>query len=425
MMNIARAGAILAPPRWLVVMILHVRRYLHHPAPRAILLRGGLVAGHMAVLFGLAFMLGLDSFGAAIVLWGLALVGATLLGLGGPLILLARLGGGQGMHPVAVLMLCFGLPGGLAAAAYPVLSVVWAGVPWAAVLAAGLAIHLAACLASILRAMGSVHLSMVLRDGAPVCALGLAGMVQADAGAMMWLAAIALGLSCGLIALICLRQAALHRIIGRGKPRGMVDVGLWASSVMGMALAQVDIILGGQFLTPEQIGVYALVRRLANLVALPISVATWVNAGPISAAHAASDTAALQRASTAGADIAIWPGVALAVLILPLAWWLPVSALPVLLALVGGTLVQLVFAQGITVASLTGRGNLAARARLAGVVCYLAGATAFAPLDPLGNALAYVLGTSLCGALLWMWLWRGTGVNTLAFHKGARAWRMS
>ncbi len=380
----------------------------------------------MVVVLGLAFVLGLDRFGALIVLWGLALVAATLLGFGGPLVLLARLGDGRGMHPFAVLALCLGLPGLAAMLTLPLLPLIWAGVPWGAVLAAALAIHLVACLGSVLRALGSLHLSMALRDGAPVLALGLAGLSQGDAGAILWLAATILAVICLGAICACLRDPRLQQIIGRDRPFGGWEPGLWASAILGMVLAQVDIILGGQMLSAEQIGIYALLRRLANLVALPVTVATWVSAGPISAAHAASDRAALQTASVAGAGVALWPGLALAAVILPVAaWFVPGLPVPVLLVLLGGAMIQLVFAQGITVASLTGHGHLAAWARLAGLLGYLGIALSLTPLDPLHNAAAYVLGSGLCSALLWLWLWRGTGVNTLAFQSGARRWRMS
>lgn len=400
------------------------RQMLFHPAARAILLRGGLVAGHMAVLVVLAFVLGLDVFGALIVLWGMALVAAGVLGFGAPLVLLARLADGRGMHPFGVLALCVLMPVLAAAAVYPLLHLVWPGVPWAAVLATALAVHLATCLGSVARALGSLHLSMALRDGAPVLALGLAGIVGADAAVTLWLAAGLLGLFCAFVAWACWRHPQRRQIIGQGRHFDMLHPSLWASAVLGMVLAQVDIIIGGQMLTPEQIGVYALVRRLANLVVLPMSVATWVSAGPISAAHAARDPVALRQASDAGAAVALWPGIALAVAILPVAWWVPGLDGAVLLVLLAGALLQLIFAQGITVASLTGHGDLVAGARLAGVLGYLVFALVATPLDPVGNALAYALGTSLCSALLWLRLWRGTGVNTLGVQWRGRAWRM-
>ena len=90
----------------------------------------------------------------------------------------------------------------------------------------------------------------------------------------------------------------------------------------------------------------------------------------------------------------------------------------------GGVLVQAAFAQGMTVATLTGHGDLAAWARLAGVSGYLA-ALALAPQDALGNALAYVCGTSLCALLLWRWVWCGLGVNTRVGAGRGWRWRIS
>lgn len=392
-------------------------------------MRGGLVAVNLGVLVGLAWGLGFDNFGQLVVGWGLALIGATLLGFGGPLILLARLGDGAGMHPRAVVALCLVFPVLAAGVGALILPLLWPNQPWVAVLGVAVAVNLASCLASIWRALGSVHQSMILRDGVPVLALGLAGLTGLAPAGILWGAALILGAACLLAAALVLAHPQLSSLIGRDKPAGPLTVNLWATSVLGMVLAQVDIVVGGQFLTPEQIGVYALLRRLANLVALPMSVATWVSAGRISAAHAARDPIALQSASDAGARIALLPGLGLAGLTLfalpALMVWLPDLPVPVLLVLLGGTLVQLAFAQGTTVATLTGGGHLAAIARLAGVLCYLALVLLLAPQDAMGNALAYVCATSLCAALLWVWVWRGLGVNTLARLGREPAWRMS
>ena len=424
-MKATRACAIPARAGWSVVMIANPRHALQSPALRALLLRGGLVGAHMAVLAGLAFVRGLDGFGALIVLWGLALVAANVLGFGAPLVLLARLADGRGMRPAGLILVCLGLPVAAGLLALWLLAALWPDVDWSAVLALALAIHLVSCLGSLLRTLGSLHLSVLLRDAAPVLALGLAGLLPVDTSAVLWLTAALLGAASVPALWLCLQLNGLHALIGRHRPADIWHPALWGSAVLGMVLAQIDILVGGYLLTPEQIGIYALLRRLANLVALPVSVATWFSAGPVSAAHAARDGPALQQAAQAGARLALLPGVMLALLMLPLAvWFLPQPDLPVLAVLTGGALVQLVFAQGITVASLTGSGDLAAKARLAGVLLYLALAGLALPLDPLGNALAYVAGTGLCGALLWAWLWRGNGVNTLALQWRRRRWQM-
>jgi hypothetical protein len=410
-------------------MMAFLRYCLNQPVGIAMTVRAGLVAGNVAVLFGLALWLGLDGFGGLIVLWGLALVAATCLGFGGPLILLARLGDGAGMHPRAVIGLCIGWPVLAACGAGLALRLVWPELPWLAVLAVAVVVNLASCLASILRALGSVHLSMILRDGAPMVALGAAGLLLTEPAAILWGMATGLGVICLGAAVLVLSHPQRASVISDSRPGAGLAADLWATTVLGMGLAQVDIIVGGQFLTPEQIGVYALLRRVANLVALPLSVATWVSAGPISAAHTARDTAALQSASDAGARIALLPGLGLAMLSLlalpVLAIWVPDLPVPVLLVLLGGTLVQLAFAQGMSVAALTGRGDLAAGARLAGVAGYVAAVALFEPLDPLRNALAAALATSLCAGLLWLWVWRSMGIDTLARPMRRRAWQIS
>ncbi|MBQ1203130.1 MAG: hypothetical protein IIX61_04915, partial [Loktanella sp.] len=254
---------------WFVMVMMRRIWLTGHQAGRGLVLRGALVAGHVAILLGLAQLLGLDGFGALIVLWGLALMASTALGFGAPLALLARLGDGAGMRGSALVWLCLGLPLLAACCVGALLQLIWPALPWPAVLGVALAVHLASCIASLLRVLGSVHGSMILRDGAPLLALGLAGLTRADAAVILALAALGLAVICAVTLALVLRHPGLAGLTGPDKPAYLLTPNLWATAVLGMALAQVDIVLGGQFLSAEEIGVYALLRRLANLVALP------------------------------------------------------------------------------------------------------------------------------------------------------------
>jgi O-antigen/teichoic acid export membrane protein len=382
----------------------------------ALVLRGALVAGNFVILLGMAAGLGLDVFGRLIVVWGIAQIAATLLGFGAPLVLLARLGDGAGLHPRAVAALCLGLP---VALALPVAVAGAAFAPdlldWGAVLGAALVLHLVACLASILRVLGETLWSMALRDGAPMLALGLGALAGDDVAAILWICTAILGALGAVAAGVCAAHPRRAAMIGPARAKDIAARGLWANAVLGMALAQLDIVIGGQFLPPEQIAIYALLRRLANLAALPVAVTSWVSTGAISAAHAQSDRRALQDAVTRAGQAAIWPAAGLglvAALVLALgAGW---AHWPLLALMLAGIAVQVVLAQAMTLASLTGQGYGAAITRLVSVVSYLVLAVVvFAPLDAWHNALAYVSATSLGSAALWLWLWHVMAINTL------------
>ncbi|WP_341366843.1 hypothetical protein [Yoonia sp. BS5-3] len=398
-------------------------------------LRGGIVGLNFVIMIGLAAYLGLDAFGALAVAWGLALVAGTVLSLGGPLMLLRHLTDGGGLSSQVVILQVMVLPFLLAAIAYPLLEAVFPGSPWLAILLAGLGINLVTCLASIMRALGSLQLSMALRDAGPQLALGQAVVFGAHTGDMVLIYTLFwLGLFAALAGFWCVRHPRFNSLI---KPRGKAaDIAwsLWGTAVLGTGLAQVDIIAAAHLLSPEEVGLYALLRRLANLVALPVSVATWVSAAPVSAAFGARDIRQLQHASAKGSQIAFLPSLILfaaGCAVLPLSSWILEDAAGVLaLILLIGALVQAIFASSYTVATLCAQAHWAAGARLLSIGLYLIlafhlGASAIGPIQ---NALLYVGAISAGSLGLWVVIWWQMGVDTsvmvLMREKGA-VWRLS
>ncbi len=398
-------------------------------AVRTLLGRVGVVGGNFAVMMALAVWLGLDAFGQIAVLWGLAMVAGTVVSVGAPLLLLRILTDGGGVTAGGLWRQIALYPAGLAAVALLVLPRAVPDVPWVAVMLAGLAVNAATCVASVMRGLGSVQLSMLLRDGLPQLALGAAAVLWGPAaGGIMAGAAVIMGGAATLLLVICLRRPAIGALIQPGGDGGAIRYGLWGTAVLGMAAAQVDIIVGGSILRADQIGLYALLRRVANLVALPVSVATWVSAVPISAAFGMQDRTALRQASAAGSRIALLPGAVLflaALLLLP--WVAPfagqtwsVEARSVALVLLCGAVIQVFLASGMTVATLCGFERFAFGARLLGLFTYLgmvvwSGST----LSALGNAAAYVSGIASGGLLLWALLWARLAIDT----SGAALWR--
>lgn len=402
-----------------------------------LVVRGGIVGVNFAVMIGLAAWLGLGAFGALAVVWGLALVAATALSLGGPLMLLRRLTDGGGVSSRVIIWQVMVLPVILAIVAYPVLASVFPDLPWLPILATGLGINLITCLASIMRALGSLQMSMALRDAGPQVALGLGvmtGPYTAD-GAILMQALVWLGLLGAGAGFWCVRHAAFQALIRPDGKRAGVAWSLWGTAVLGMALAQVDIIAAGSFLTPEQVGIYALLRRIANLVALPVSVATWVSAAPVSAAFGAGNQARLQQASARGSQIAFVPALVLFCVgcaALPLLPWITGGAESrwLCLILLTGALAQAVFASSFTVATLCGQGHLAALTRLFSLCLYLAGVWILgaAGVEPAQNALIYVGAITLGSFGLWSAIRHRMGLDTSALvviRKQEATWKPS
>ncbi len=405
----------------------------------AMLLRGGIVGLNFVLILGLAAVLGLDVFGAVAVIWGVSLVTATILSCGGPLLLLRAMTDGGRLHWHVLLMQAVVYPAVLALGVGVILGALWPSLPWVPILMAGFLINLLSCLASIMRALGSIQMSMGLRDAAPQIALFIGALSSdaTEAASILMHASIVIGIICIGFVLWCIRHPKRGAHIGPDGRHLRPSAALWGTSVLGMVLAQVDIIIGGSLLSAEQIGLYAMLRRIANLVALPVTVATWVSAGPISAAHGMADTHALQQASRAGSRIALIPGAILFVLAIAL---IPVldRVTPntpvgqghwVFVVLLIGAFIQVFFASGFTVATLCDQAHLAAKARLISVFTYvMAIGLAGASLTPMVNACAYVAGISLGSFVLWQILRQRLRLDTSAaalWHRRGAGWKLS
>jgi O-antigen/teichoic acid export membrane protein len=408
-------------------------RVFRKSAGRTLTLRAGVVAVNFGVMIGLAALLGLDLFGRLIFLWGAALVASTVLSLGGPLILLRRLTDGGGMRARDIIRLILVYPAVLGVVAGLMLTALWPVVPWIAVFLIGFMVNALTCLASLMRALGSVQLSMTLRDAGPQLALGLGGLIAVGAKAEgILFVSVVVMLAIGAAAtVLCLRSPHLQQLLCN-KSHRVMDLSLWGTSVLGMAVAQMDLIIGGAVLSNDALGIYALLRRIANLVALPVSVATWVSAASVSKAHGAGSKRALQDASAAGSQIAFFPGAALFLVgftCLPgVVVFAPESALPFGI-LLGGAFVQVFLASGFTVATLCSMAGNAALARLVALMGYLVIAQLLgASLSPVTNALAYTAAMSLGSVFLWAQIWRKLDVDTSAYAlraERAQAWRPS
>lgn len=398
----------------------HLSGLIGKIAGPTLLLRAGVVGGNFAVMMGLAWGLGLARYGELMVLWGMAMVAATIMSVGAPHLLLRVMGDGTGMHPAGLLRQVVLLPLLLGAIAFGVLP----GVAWGAVILTGLAVNALSCLASMMRALGSVQMSMFLRDGGPQLALGAAAFLMSGVSEILLAAAVFMAVLGLLAGLFCLSHPAIGASLHADGDRGAIRVGLWANGALGMATAQIDIILGGYLLSADQIGLYALLRRIANLVALPVSVATWVSAGPVAAAFGAADKVALRVASTAGSRVALWPGAVLfgGALLSVMVWPALGDARLLAVVLLVGAFVQVCLASGFTVATLCGLERFAVLARIASLGVYLACVPAAGTmLTPMGNALAYLAGVVGGGALLWWALWRQLQIDTsaLSLWRGA------
>ncbi len=405
-------------------------------APRTLGLRIAIVGTNFGIMIGLAWVLGLEAFGQLTFLWGGAMLAGTILSLGGPLILLRALTDGGGLRLWDIFGYCLIYPGLVAMALLGPLTWSFPDLPWEAVLIAGLGVNLLFCLASVMRALGSIQSSMALRDAGPQLSLGIGATFAAgfSGETTIVLAAIVMGLAGIAVTIWCSRQSNFTDVLTQ-TARPVWSPSLYGTGVLGMGLAQMDLIIGGAILSGEAFGLYALLRRVANLVALPVTVATWVSAAPISSANGRGDLAGLCKASAEGSKIAFYPGAALFVtglMSLPLAGiiapnGLEIAAMTVFAILLCGALGQVIYASSYTVSTLCGLAQYSVYARVLVIFVYVLAIQIIGEnLTIVGNAVAYVVALTMGAISLWWAIQRRLGIDTSALvliGRKAREWQ--
>jgi len=399
-------------------------------------LRAGVVGANFAVMLLLTWHLGLAAFGTLIFVWSAAMVASAVISIGGPLALLRVLSQGAGLHWYQLTGIVAAGPAFLCALCWAVLHLIWPEPQWFMIFQVAFWINALACMASIMRALGSVQMSMVLRDAAPFCVLGISAAVSPDQsiiGIMQCWVFLMMVLG-GTCTLWCLRR---WHVFAASSGQSCLSASLWGTSILGMVTAQIDLIVGGAMMGAEALGLYAFLRRIANLVALPVTVATWVSAKPVAASYGSGDLINLQRASAQASRIAWFPALtlsalcAIGLLIASLTPFLHVTQSGALAfcILIGGAIVQAYFAAGFTVATLGEHAQLCVVARVVTFLSYTSLAAAFATsMTPISNAATYVIAMSLGSVLVWSVLSRDLGVDTSARAvrriKGG-AWKIS
>ncbi len=403
-----------------------------------LLLRAAVVGLNFCVMVWLSFELGLSAFGALIYLWGAALVTSSIVSCGGPLVLLRALCDGSGLRLTQIIGLSIVLPGLLCGVGWFATSSLMPDDRWLTLFAVAFSANALGSLASIMRAMGSVQTSMVLRDAGPFTALGVATFLQpaGDPEALLWMAA---ALMCVMV-IAATVWCTMHRsalVEPVGTHHNWLSWSLWGTSILGMTMAQVDLIIGGTLMSAEALGLYALLRRIANVVALPVTVATWVSAKPVAAAYGAGDQSALKHASAVGSQIAWYPALGIAAVCLCGLALSAASPWPVVTSqiatcfgiLLCGALAQAFLASGFTVATLSNHAPLSVIARAITILSYLCLAAWLGnTLSPVSNALSYTAAMCLGSGLVWAVLLQRLGIDTSArvlWRREVPVWKAS
>lgn len=412
--------------------------------------RGATVGMNFLSMMIIAYLMGVSEYGRFVIVWASAQIVAVFLSQGLPVYLLREFAvrqklGDNGVTPGFLLRRGLVLPVLfcllLSACAWGAARV-WPGLPLdllPAILALAFLLNLNTLLCSALHALDWQSLSMFVRDALPqtltlVAAgtLAMAGRIESMPVVLLSLALLAvwIGLTIAFLAV----KGRVLALLGTGaQPPGRLGH-FWLSSALGAALAQIDIVIGGLFLSAEELGAYNILRRVANLAALPVTIATWATVGEFSRAFATRDRAAIEAANRKALLLAVPPGLALVALCVPL---YPVLALiyelsgiemifATYLVLLAQSAVVVFFGAGLTILTTSGLESAAWQGRIIAIVVYLAvlaGSLAMVGVSPIVNAAAILLGMIAFSGFVW---WRvrnafdfdSSGFSTLA--RGAR-----
>ncbi|MEP0189426.1 MAG: hypothetical protein ABJP70_02890 [Erythrobacter sp.] len=143
----------------------------------------------------------------------------------------------------------------------------------------------------------------------------------------------------------------------------------WGTVILNTASTQIDILIAGSLAGPVATGVYTIIKRITNVLALPMSIAIWILAPRVSRASATDDRAALDKAARTGIGLAFLPALALAILVaVSSPWWFAYfdiawggEALALLGILLFANLLSVAFGPSIMFATQTGMPQVAVR----------------------------------------------------------------
>lgn len=384
--------------------------------------RGGIVGMNFLSLLLVAALMKPEEFGAFVFLWAAAQMLSAVAALGSVNYLMREGSARQGDPDCGVtraeaFLIALGYPSLtlvlIAATAFGV-STLMEGIPivdamdfsdvLAICIAAGTMIALSHS-ATPLRLDEKQTFSMIVRDAGPSTLMVLAFLISyasddnAPRTVLVYFSGLAAVSAFSLFFYIRIAKVPLWRdgsgaILRRRGPELRV---FWGNDITGMALAQFDILIGAAFVSNAELGYYQILKRLANLIGLPLVVTNWSATVALGKLYASKN---IERMHKICADSSFWsflPGIALIVMLTPmLLILLPLynmemswPYLTTFLIIGTANLTNLAFGVAITFAVMTGSEATALKGRIFGC---LAGGAAI----PIAATISGMAGLAFC-----------------------------
>ncbi|MBV7258520.1 hypothetical protein [Erythrobacter crassostreae] len=407
-------------------------------------IRGVTVLSNFGAMLLLALILGIEDYGSFVLIWAMAAVTSSFVSLGMPVYLMKELsiadrwgkdGVGLGYTAAMVVLwpaaICAGF---FAIASIPIASAsleLWGIAQGDFALLLGLAylMNLNINLSSIVYAIGYQGYSMFQRDAVPqLLALAVAFFVVVQAMAQpATLVLIGVCILLAAFTIFVIAFLAFHHFrqqyFGDGSGAGRWQGAFWGSAVLGLAWAQIDIVIGGLFLSPAQLGAYNILRRIANLVTLPATISNWTTIGDFSRAFAQHDREAVLATNRKALVLGAIPGFLLLLVAIPAYVVIDyLYAFPegegfflLFLMLLAQAGIVVHFLAGTSILSTSGLETSAMFCRLAGLIAYLIALAILFALIPSAvhaNAAALFAGSIVLYGLVWLVVYRNHGFDS-------------
>lgn len=409
------------------------------------LTRGGVVGTNFFSMLVIAFLMKADEFGYYALMWASAMSLSSVVSVGVPSLLLRELSAYQvdgycGISRGHALRLILVWPAvllvavvGLAAAAGPAILPVF-GKPVPALgptllaAAAALAINILNVIAVVYRILGHAGMAMALRDAGPQALMLVATILVAFRGRpeaqTSFAAFLILAFVTVSMVLVLTRQRLKEQFTRLPKDhaagRHVIVTGFWGTAVANMVWTQVDILLGGLVLAPAALGHYQVLKRIANLAAMPQIIANWSAVVQIGRAFAAGDNGRIQAECRKTLGLAVFPLLGLlagTILAMPLI--IRVFDLPptsgtwiVMIFLLAGSATNVLFGLNFLVASQCHLEHHALGTRIVGLVVTALLIAGFGAKGNIPVAIAYFAGMLAANVALWAVVRNRLGVDT-------------
>ncbi len=386
-------------------------------------MRMGISFSQLVIVVVAASLLGPADFGRFAIVFAGARLLAAFAGLGAPSFLLKdvpwRQARGLPWHSAGAAMLTFIVYPALICAAvgagaeaigrtgtayYPLLpgegaAMALLGLVWAGMLALGAYVRTTR---SATEAMLVADLYTPLAMLAALAALWAIGLPQVTRIVL---------LCCAIVGATQLAMLAWHAA------RGWIPVGgpdaepvrireliaYWGTVLLNTASTQIDILIAGSVVGPVATGVYTVIKRFTNVLAIPLSIAVWIIAPQISRASATGDRAVLERCARTANRLSFLPCLVLAAGVAGSApWWfawfgfaMTAEALAVLGILLLANVLSVALGPSTAFATQTGMPGLAVRSMalaiaVAGAWMALGGAWLGIAAIALGQVIMYL-----------------------------------